>query len=82
VGRETDNRREMMKLAGCLIIVTIGAAIGALCWPYSINSWLNYFGKPSMIVWWQGALLGFVPVLGQASIPIAVITWILMMFLR
>ena len=66
---------------GILLILVISALIGAICWPYTINSWLAFFGKTPKIVWWQGALLGFVPWLGQASIPAAVITWVLMMFL-
>lgn len=63
------------------IILAISAAIGAFTWPYTINSWLIFFGKSPVVTWWQGALLGFVPWLGQASIPAAVITWILMLFL-
>lgn len=67
---------------GCMVfILLISAAIGAFCWPYTINTWLDFAGKPQTIVWWQGALLGFVPWLGQSSIPAAVITWILMLFL-
>lgn len=64
-----------------LIIFSIGALVGAVCWPYTINTWLVFFGKEAVIVWWQGALLGFVPFVGQASIPAAVVTWILMLFL-
>lgn len=70
----------MGKLIIILIVLCIFAAIGAVCWPYTINTWLVFFGKPATIVWWQGALLGFVPGLGQVSIPAAVITWILMLF--
>lgn len=64
-----------------LVWLLLGALIGALCWPYTINTWLHFFGKPEVIVWWQGVLLGFVPFLGQASLPAAGITWILMLFL-
>lgn len=69
---------------GCgmlLFILAIFALIGALCWPYTINTWLVYAGKAPVIVWWQGSLMGFCPVLGQISIPAAVSTWILMMFI-
>lgn len=62
-------------------ILIISAAIGAFLWPYTINEWLVYFGNEPKVVWWQGALLGFVPYLGQATIPAAIITWILMLFL-
>ena len=71
----------MGKIILVVIVLCIGAAIGAICWPYTLNTWLVFFGKEPTIVWWQGALLGFVPVLGQASIPAAVVTWILMLFL-
>ena len=66
---------------GILLMFAILAAIGAFCWPYTLNAWLAFFGKDIVIVWWQGLLLGFVPGIGQASIPAAVITWILMLFL-
>lgn len=67
---------------GCLIIILLISIItGAFLWPYTINTWLSYFGKPAAIKMWQGALMGFVPFLGQATIPAAFITWILMLFL-
>lgn len=72
-------------LGGCgcvILIMLLGAIIGAFCWPYTINTWLVFSGKSAVIVWWQGALLGFVPYLRQASIPAAVITWVLMLFLQ
>ena len=64
-----------------LITLAIFAAVGGFLWPYTINSWLVFFGKDPTIVFWQGALLGFCPGIGQVSIPAAVITWILMLFL-
>jgi len=63
------------------IFLAIGAAVGAICWPYTINTWLEYIGKDPVLVWWQGALMGFVPVLGQLAIPAAVATWVLMLFI-
>jgi hypothetical protein len=69
----------------CLTIIVIAliisAVIGSFCWTYSINAWLVFFGKSPVLTWWQGALIGFVPYVGQASIPVAAITWILMLFL-
>lgn len=62
-------------------VLLICAAIGAFLWPYSINAWLVFFGKPASVLWWHGAILGFVPVIGQATIPVAFITWVLMLFL-
>lgn len=70
--------------AGCvlvLVLMVFNALIGAFLWPYTINTWLVFAGKAAHIVWWQGCLLGFVPYLGNATIPAAVITWILMLFL-
>lgn len=71
----------MAKLIVSLFILALFALIGALLWPYTLNTWLEYFGKPQTIVMWQGALLGFCPVIGQLTIPAAIITWILMLFL-
>ena len=75
----------MMKgltLTGCLLVLITSSLIGGFCWPYTLNTWLVYFGKQPTVHFWQGALLGFVPWLGQASIPAAVVTWILMLFIR
>lgn len=69
---------------GCIIIMMyliFLVLVGGICWPYTINTWLAFFGKTQTIVWWQGVLLGLIPFLGQISIPAAVTTWILMLFL-
>lgn len=66
---------------GFLIAMIIGAAIGAICWPYAINHWLVFTGHPASITWWQGSLIGFVPYIGHLAIPAAVITWIIFLFL-
>lgn len=63
------------------VFIVLGVLPGAFCWPYVLNTWLVFIGKEAVIVWWQGALLGFVPFLGQCTILIAVITWLLMLFL-
>ena len=55
--------------------------IGGFLWPYTINTWLVFSGKPPSITFWHGALLGLCPMIGQITIPIAVITCILMLFL-
>ena len=73
-----------MKLAGCgfyLGFFMVFALIGALLWPYTINTWLEYAGKEPVIVWWQGALLGFCPGIGQITLVAAIATWVLMLFL-
>jgi hypothetical protein len=66
--------------AGIIVLLLISGAIGAICWPYTINHWLAFAGKSARIVWWQGALIGFCPYIGQASIPAAVVTFILSLF--
>ena len=63
-----------------IFVLLLSAAVGMFCWTYSINQWLAFFGKPPAVEWWQGALLGFVPYVGQASIPIAVATWVISLF--
>lgn len=63
------------------VIALISAAIGAFVWPYTINAWLVFFGKPPGVLWWHGALLGLVPGLGQFAAPLAIMTWVLMLFL-
>ena len=64
-----------------LFTFLISALIGGFTWTYSLNMWLEFFGKEPSIVFWQGMLLGFAPYLGQISIPVAIITWILFLFL-
>jgi len=64
-----------------IIGLAIGILIGALCWPYSINAWLEYTHKDPVLVWWQGALIGCVPGIGHLGLPVAVVTWIAMKFL-
>ena len=59
------------------ILVGIAFTVGALLWPYSINSWLIYSGRPPVIEWWMGGLMGLVPGLGQSCIPVAFITFII-----
>jgi len=69
---------------GCLtiiIILILSMLIGGFCWKYSINTWLQFFGEAPAVRFYQGALIGLIPVLGQASLPVAVITWIVSLFI-
>ena len=72
-------------LDGSSVILFIAFAIifalGAWLWPYTINTWLVYADKSPVIEWWMGGLMGLVPGLGQSCIPVAFITFILMLFL-
>ena len=69
---------------GFLWIIMVGVVftIGACLWPYTINTWLVYAGKPPCIEWWMGGLMGLVPALGQSCIPAAFVTFIVMLFLN
>lgn len=64
-----------------VVILLICTLVGAWLWPYTINSWLEYAGREPCVVWWHGALLGFCPGVGQLTIPAAVLTWVLVLFL-
>lgn len=64
-----------------LIILCLAFAIGAILWPYTINTWLVYSDKSPQVEWWMGGLMGLVPGIGQSCIPAAFITFILMLFL-
>ena len=64
-----------------LRILLVNAGLGAWLWPYTINSWLVYAGKPEAILWWHGTFFAFVPVMGQLTIPAAVVTFVLLLFL-
>jgi hypothetical protein len=76
------HKEEAIINCGCLtIILLISIIAGAFLWPYTINTWLVYFDKPEAIKMWHGALIGFIPFIGQATIPAAFITWIIMLFL-
>jgi len=55
--------------------------IGSFTWPYILNSWLIFMGNTSQVLWWHGFLLGIIPKFGEISIPIAIFTWMAMLFL-
>jgi len=58
----------------------VSAVVGAFAWPYAINEWLVFAGKPAAVGPLHGALIGLVPGFGQAALPVAVVTWIAMLF--
>lgn len=67
---------------GCSVcIMLICTVVGALLWPYSIETIGLMLDKQIHVAWWQGALLGFCPVIGQTTIAFAVIVWIFSLFL-
>lgn len=64
-----------------MLIFGLSALVGAFAWPYAINEWLVFVGRPATVEPWHGALIGLVPGFGMASPIAAVITWIAMLFL-
>ena len=69
---------------GCatiLLLFVINIVLSALCWPYTINTWLVFFGKVPTVVWWQGLLIGFVPYVSKMAFPVAFLTWLFMLFI-
>lgn len=76
-------------LTGLIIILVLFAIVwcGILApifgaaWTYSLNTWLVYFEKPKIGFFWIGYILGAIPGVNAASIPVAVITFIAHLFL-
>ncbi len=66
-----------------LLIVWFGifAPIFGAVWTNSLNIWLVYFEKPKIDFFWTGYILGAIPGVNSISIPIAVITFIVHLFL-
>lgn len=72
----------LIHLISTVVIVVGYFILCGFCWPYAINMVLHFMGKPeAAIAFWQGGLLGFVPVIGQLGIPAAAVVWILRFFL-
>jgi len=72
-------------VGGVALMITLNCIfgiIGIFVWPYVINSWLIFYGKTAQVVWWHGFLLGVVSPLGKLGIILALLTWIVLMFLR
>ena len=59
----------------------LSGIVGMFTWPYAINSWLLFAGKEATCTMLNGFLLGMVPVLGRWGLPVAVVTWLAMLFL-
>jgi hypothetical protein len=54
----------------------------AWLFPYTINTWLVFYEKEPKALWWQGLLIGCIPVLGKYSVLLAIATWIIMYFIK
>ena len=67
---------------GLFIFWMIAGILGAIFWPYTLNTWLVFLGKEPSVTWVQGLIIGLLPTgISQASIVAAVFTWIAMLFL-
>jgi len=74
----------LASLSVVMIVIAAGLCLftmGAITWPYIIGAWALYLGKTVAIAWWQGGLIGLVPVIGPMGIPVSVMTWIVMSIL-
>ena len=71
-------------VVGCLGIVLIfglSALVGGVLWTYSINTWLAFLGKTQTISWYVCALFSLIPHIGYFSIPVSIVTYVLMLFI-
>ncbi|GAF86734.1 unnamed protein product [marine sediment metagenome] len=59
----------------CIMSMTLAIIGGILC-PYILNSWLVYFDRLPVIVFWHGALLTFVPHVIRWMVPATILTYI------
>lgn len=66
---------------GYLAIAFFGLILGAILWPYTLNTWLEFFDKAPQVVWWHGVLLALFPPTGRIMIGAAVITWVMFLFI-
>lgn len=63
-------------------LIFINALLGAFLWPYVFNSWLEFFHKPYVVLWWHGALIGIIPWVRTTVLPAAFLTWIGMLIVQ
>ena len=63
------------------LIFSVSGLIGGFLWPYCINTWLHWAEKPETVKFWHGFLIGMVPGVGGLSIPAALLTFIVNLFM-
>lgn len=69
-------------IGGIILIGLFGWLIlPPFLWPYTVNSWLHFFGVNWTMTWWMGYLFLFIPYVRRMMIPLAIVTFILMLFL-
>jgi hypothetical protein len=70
-----------MAVVVVLFIWLLSATLCGWLVPYSVNSWLAVAGKDPAVGYWAGFGVGLIPAVGQIAVPVAIVTWIAMMFL-
>ena len=65
-----------------LLCELLSMLISAFTFPYVLNTWLEFFGKDPVVLWWHGALFGVFAKYAACMIPGAMGTWIIMLFLN
>jgi len=63
-----------------LIIPVMIVAFG-FCWEFSIDTWIGWAGGSRDFPLWGGCLMAVCPGLGQLSLPLAVLTFVLTFFI-
>jgi hypothetical protein len=58
-----------------IYLFILNMIISAYVWPKIIQYWAEILFHESIIIsWWQGILIGFIPIIGWASIPLFIFT--------
>lgn len=79
---ESDIAGVIMGLLMYFFFWGLSGVVGIFTWPYILNTLLVLSGKTAEVVWWQGFLIGLVPIIGKMriSVPLAIIVWVIMLF--
>lgn len=63
-----------------LIPAIIGFAVGAICWTGLLNELLMISHRPPIVQWWQGGLIGMIPMMGWIGLFGYVGSWMIKLF--
>lgn len=64
-----------------VVFSILSGIVNSIAIPYTINTWLLYFGKVAVVTGWHGFFIGLIPVIGELTIVLAILTWVIMLFL-
>lgn len=70
--RDSSQNDYLIVLVG---VVLLTATIGALLYPYALNTWLGFFGRAPVVTWWHGAILGAIWPTNKLTLFVAAATW-------